>query len=413
MNISINEKKYLRDLAKRVSEIAALPIINERREKWKKHNDLHSNYPLSLVFPEGSWGEILPNSSFKCISDVARNIENQLKQRIYTFEHFHDDSVINNKWYINKANWSHTGWGMTPKIIPSTTANGAWHFDPVIKKTSDLKKLKFPEPIVNEHADKEFEYFQEVFGDFLDVEITGIKHISFHLMSEYTDLRGLEEVMMDMYEEPEMLHDAMSFMTEGYKRLLKQYDKMNLFSLNNDNTYHSTGGNGFTEQLPQKNFNPDKIRYSDMWASAEAQQMALVGPKQHSEFVLEYEKQLLESFGLNGYGCCEDLTNKLDLVFEIPNIRRISISPWSDVKKCAEKMNADYIFSWKPDPSYIAFFNDKAIYDYIQKTLSIAKEHGTILEIILKDTHTCQNEPERFDKFTKITKELIQKEFGN
>ena len=43
-------------------------------------------------------------------------------------------------------------------------------------------------------------------------------------------------------------------------------------------------------------------------------------------------------FGLNAYCCCEDLTNKIDYSFEIPNLRRISISPWADVDKCAERL---------------------------------------------------------------------------
>ena len=42
----------LRDLAKRVREIAALPIMQERRERWLRHNQLKAERPMILVFPE-------------------------------------------------------------------------------------------------------------------------------------------------------------------------------------------------------------------------------------------------------------------------------------------------------------------------------------------------------------------------
>ena len=111
---------------------------------------------------------------------------------------------------------------------------------------------------------------------------------------------------------------------------------MNLLSLNNDSTYHNSGGNGYTDELPTPGFDPDRVRLCDMWGSAEAQEMAQVSPEMHAEFVLQYEKRLLGPFALTGYGCCEDLTRKMDDVFTIPNIRRISIAPSADVAACAE-----------------------------------------------------------------------------
>ena len=212
--------------------------------------------------------------------------------------------------------------------------------------------------------------------------------------------------MLDMYENPGMLHDAMAFLEEGHKHILKQYLDLNLLSLNNDGTYHNSGGNGYTDELPMPGFDPDCVRLCDMWGSAEAQEMAQVSPEMHAEFILEYEKRLLEPFALTGYGCCEDLTRKLDYVFTIPNIRRISISPWADVDICAGKLQDKYIFSWKPMPAHlVGEFNTQLIRDYIRHALDVTK--GSVLEMILKDTHTCEHHPERFDEWTRIARELI------
>ncbi len=404
--ITPKDRTILRDLARHVANIASLPIIAERRELWKKHNSLQSVRPMILIFPEGSWGELLPHSTLKCQDEKARGIEWNLRSRIYYHEHFLDDTVIEKEWIVSKV-IHNSGWGIQARHIPSTEARGAWHFDPVIKEPADLKKLKMPEITYDEKASKDkLTEAQELFGDILDVKQKGVSHISFHIMNQYTGLRGLEEVMLDMYENPGMLHDAMAFFEEAHKRILQRYVDLNLLSLNNDNTYNNTGGNGYTDELPAPGFDPDRVRLCDMWGSAEAQEMAQVSPKMHAEFILQYEKRLLEPFALTGYGCCEDLTRKLDDVFTIPNIRRISIAPEADVDICAERLGDKYIFSWKPQPSHlVGEFDAEFIRSYIKHTLDVTK--NCAVEMVLKDTHTCEHHPERFDQWTQIARKLI------
>ncbi|MBM4033450.1 MAG: hypothetical protein FJ291_16930, partial [Planctomycetes bacterium] len=369
MPIRVTEKRVLRDLARRVAEVASLPIMAERRAMWKRHNSLQRVKPMILVFPEGSWGELVPDPALKCKDEKARKIEWQLRSRLYYHERLHDDMVIEKEWVVGKA-IKHTGWGLEPKNIPSTAPRGAWKFDPVLKSHDDLKKLTFPQVGHDERATaRALEEAQELFGDILDVKLKGISHISFHPMALYTRLRGLDEAMMDMAAEPKLVHDAMAFFEEGYRRTIQQYEWLNLLSLNNDATYHSSGGNGYTDELPKPGFDPARVRPCDMWASAEAQELALVSPEMHEEFALQYERRLLTPFGLNGYGCCEDLSRKLGRVLTIPNIRRVSISPFADVARSAERLGAKAIFSWKPHPSHlVGEFDAARLRAYVQHT---------------------------------------------
>jgi hypothetical protein len=227
-------------------------------------------------------------------------------------------------------------------------------------------------------------------------------------MALYTRLRGLDEAMMDMAAEPELVHDAMAFFEDGYRRTVQQYEWLNLLSLNNDSTYHSSGGNGYTDELPKPGFDPARVRPCDMWASAEAQELALVSPDMHEEFALQYERRLLAPFGLNGYGCCEDLSRKLDHVLTIPNIRRVSISPFADVGRSAEKLGERAIFSWKPHPSHlVGEFDAARLRAYIQHACEATR--GCIVEIILKDTHTCEHHPERFTRWTEVAREVAER----
>jgi len=211
MSMNHKDQTILRDLAKQVVEIADLPIMAERREMWKRHNRLERVRPMILVFPEGAWRELLPESTLECKDGNARGIERNLRMRLYYPQHLHDDTVIEKEWIVHKV-VTLTGWGLTASQVSSTVPTGAWGFDSVIKTPKDLKKLKFPEVRYDEETtQRNFEDVGNIFGDILDVKLKGISRISFHLMNIYTKFRGLEQVMWDMSENPAMLHDAMAF----------------------------------------------------------------------------------------------------------------------------------------------------------------------------------------------------------
>ena len=412
MPVTIEDRTILRNLARQVADIADMPIQGERRKPWIAHNNLQSHRPMILVFPEGSWEELLTDADLVCEGETARSIEWRLRNRIYYHDHFQDDTVIEKEWIVNKV-IHNTGWGLIPQQIPSPEKRGAWIFDPVIHKPEDLKKLHYPEITYDEvETHKRFTQMQDLFGDILEVRLKGVAHISYHLMQQYTYLRGLEQTMMDMVLNPGWLHDAIRFFMEGHQHVQSQYVALNLLSLNNDSTYHNSGGNGYTDQLPAPGFDPQKVRFIDMWGSAEAQELAGVSPKMHEEFSIQYEKQLLAPFGLTGYGCCEDLTRKLEDVLTIPKIRRISISPFADVDRSAEQLSDKAIFSWKPNPAHlVGQFDENRIRNYLQHAVEVALQNQCVLEMILKDTHTCEYHPERFDRWLMIAREIVTK-FG-
>jgi hypothetical protein len=407
MPVHSNDRRLLRDLAKRVAEAAGLPLMQVRREMWKRHNRLERVRPMVLVFPEGSWRELLPESALACEGEEARGIERQLRMRLYHHEHLCDDTVIEKEWIVPKVVHD-SGWGLEPRWKPSPDPTGARAFDPVINTPADLKKLAHPQITYDGAAtERHLADAQDLFGDVLDVKLKGVCRVAFCFMSVYTSRRGLEQVMMDMAADPNWVHDAMAFLQEGYQGLVRQYVEQNLLGLNNDGSYHSSGGVGYTDELPAVGFDRDRVRPCDMWASAQEQELAQVSPEMHAEFCMTYERPLLAQFGLNGYGCCEDLTRKMDDVLALPHMRRISIAPFADVDVCAEKLGCATIFSWKPHPSHlVGEFNADRIRQYIQHTVDVT--HDGIVEMILKDTHTCEHHPERFSEWTRIAREVAE-----
>jgi len=212
---------------------------------------------------------------------------------------------------------------------------------------------------------------------------------------------------MDMADDPEMVHAGMRRLMEGKLAWIEQLEALGVLSLNNRNDYVGSGGFGFTDELPADDFD-GHVRLRDLWGFCEAQTMSEVSPAMHEEFVLPYQLPILERFGLNCYGCCEPLHLKLDfLIARVPRLRRVSISPWADKRTSAEKLRGDVIFSWKPNPAPLAAINFPAeeVRADIRETVQVAAEHGCTLEIVLKDTHTCNRRPERFDQWTAIAME--------
>jgi hypothetical protein len=410
MEIDLHDRVILRDLAKAVADVAAHPEIAVRRKRWVEHNSLRSTAPMMLVFPEGSWEELILPENLHCEGENARVIEWELRQRLYTYDHFQDDSVIEAEWVVG-ANCKDTGWGMEPVKVPSSELRGAFRIEPVLHERADLKKLRHPDLIYDAQAhERELAQAHDLFGDILTIRRKGTAHLSYHLWSQYIHLRGETDFLTDFIDAPDIIHEAMAFFTEGHKRMLQQMIDLNLLSLNNDNTYHSSGGNGYTDELPAPGFDPNRVRPCDVWASAESQELAGVSPRMHREFAMRYERELLTPFGLTGYGCCEDLSRKLEDVVALPHMRRISISPFADVDSSAERLKGRAIYSWKPQPAHLAGrFDEAMLHGYIRHTLDICRANGCVLEIILKDTHTCEHHPERFDAWTEIAREEIER----
>jgi hypothetical protein len=403
------DKQILRELAKRVAEIASDEKQEEKRQLWYAHNSLKPVRPMVLCFPEGAWDELLPQSVLECQDPLARSWEWSLRARIYIAEHFCTDEVIGNTFSVGYV-YSDTGWGRSPSYIRSEAYKGAYKWDPPIKSYEDLQTLHYPEVQIDfQETERRLSLAHEIFDGILEVQLRTSFWWSMGLIGELALLRGLDQVMIDMCEAPEFVHSAMNFLAEGRLRWLKQLEELGVLSLNNGNHYVGSGGFGFTNELPAPDFN-GKVRLKDMWGFAEAQEAVGISPMMFDEFVLSYQVRILEHFGLNCYGCCEPVHNWLDLLIaKVPRLRRVSVSPWCDRKIAAEKLGDKFIYSWKPHPICVSgtTFDPDWIRRYIRETLEIAK--GCVVEIILKDTHTCHNQPWRFDVWTKIAMEEAER----
>jgi len=402
-----SERTIIRDLAKRVAELAARPEQEEKRRLWYAQNALRAPRPLVFCSPEGAWVELIPENSLACENAPAREIERDLRMRIYAQEHFADDQVCDRVYRVRYAAET-PSWGLGPEYHYSETERGSYVWDPPIKTRVDIDRLQTPTASVNgEATQRNLQFHQELLGDILEVQLHGDWWWSLGLVDEWARLRGITQMFLDMSDDPELMHAGMQRLLEGKLAWLESLERQGLLGLNNGNGYVGSGGFGFTEELPRAGFD-DTARLADLWGFCEAQTFSEVGPAMHEEFGLRYQLPILERFGLNCYGCCEPLHLKLDLLLrQVPRLRRVSISSWADKRLSAEKLEKRAIYSWKPNPAYVAAvdFDPELVRRDLRETIGICREHGCALEIILKDTHTCNHQPWRLDVWTRIAAE--------
>jgi hypothetical protein len=405
-NFEINNKdrQILSELAKRVAEIAAQPLENEKMKLWTRHNELEPVRPLIFCDPENGWSEIITREQLKCEGELAQNWEQILRKEIFWGESMGDDRVIEAFFNIPYV-YEETDWGMQ-EVKTGGDNGGAYHWDAPLKDYRDMVKLRFPEITVDyKRTEEMFQLAKEVVGDSLTVRIKGVWWWTLGLTWTLVKLRGLEQIMYDMYDYPDDLHKLMAFIRDGHLKKLDFLQEKGLLSLNNDGTYVGSGGFGWINQLPSKDYEGTKVRTKDMWGFCESQETSQVSPEMFDEFVFPYQLPILERFGLNCYGCCEALNKRWDIIKRTPGLRRVSVSPWSDLEDMADKLQDRYVYSLKPNPAYLAVPEiDKEL---IRKGLKEAFRNtlNCRVEVIMKDNNTICNNPQNVIEWCKIARE--------
>jgi len=398
-----NDRAILRRLAHKVAELASRQIEDEKRRLWYDHNDLKPTRPLVFCDPENGWNEIIPTTELVCRSPLAREWEWRLRREVFWGARMRDDRVIEPYFDISHV-FTESGWGLVEQKIGGEHG-GAYSWEPALKSYDDIGLLRFPEITVDYAKTRHRLYLaHETFDGLLKVRLKTFWSWSLGMTWTLANLRGLEQLHYDMVDRPDDLHRLMTFLRNGTAARLKFLEENELLTLNNDGSYVGSGGFGWTHALPAEGFD-GKVRRSDLWALSESQETVGISPHMFAEFILPYQISLLEGFGLTCYGCCEPLDKRWQYVKEIPHLRRVSVSPWSNREVMAEHLQDRYVYSMKPNPADLAmeYFDPDGIRERMRRDLQVTK--GCHVEVIMKDCHTICNDPDRVVEWTRIARE--------
>ena len=407
---SINpaERQALRRLAGQVAELAARPVEDEKRKLWTAHNALQPTRPVIFCDPENGWNEIILPAHLECDGVLGRWWEMRLRKEIFWGAQMGDDYTIVPCFDSPHV---HTGgledWGLKETVIGGDHG-GSYVWQSPIRSAEDLKRLRLPQVLVDHAATQRLaDLATETFGDLLTVRVKTNWWWTLGMTMKLAHLRGLEQTMLDLVDNPDLIHALMAILRDGTMRLLDNLESEGLLSLNSDGSYIASGGLGWCSELPQPDF-AGQVRLRDMWGFGESQETVGVSPAMFAEFIFPYQLPILERFGLNCYGCCEPLDKRWRVVQHIPRLRRVSVSAWANVAAMAEQLGDRYIFSWKPSPTDLAMpFDEARIRARLRDTFRVTR--GCRVEAIMKDNNTIGGDPSRAINWCRVAREEAER----
>ena len=408
-----SDRLVLRELAQRKLSISNDARNLEKKASWLSMGDGNLTRPLILAEDGGVCDKRKPcEPAQRCHDEWAREIERGLLWEIWRFEALDDDYVV--EPFMNLA-WAVTispNFGVE-KVVHTveagdTMTSRSWDA-PIKNIKEEFHKLRHRAFSVDrEKTSRQKGQLEETFDGILPVRMRGSFWWTFGLTIQAIDLIGLEPLMLFMYDDPEGLHQLLSFLKDDNLALADWAEREGLLTLNNDNQYVGSGTHGYTKILPAADFPGEgAARKKDLWLLLESQETVGVGPDLYREFIYPYHKEIAERFGMIYYGCCEPLHTRWNVLKELPRLKACSIAPLCDQEFMAEALRGDYIYSRKPNPTLISTqsFDEDLIRKDLRKTIDLAIRHGCRLELIMKDVHTLNNEPERLARWVRLARE--------
>lgn len=304
-----------------VYEIASTPSQQALREFWKRFYVFQEPEKVPVTVGHSRW--MYAEQLGIDLVQMFRNAETHLRSTLMMMkaqrQWFQDDGLVGatfGSWNLVDHISAHISlyfgppfdtsmFGVEPVFAKDKDpVNGK----PILKTSDDLDELHYPDfyksgmmPLAHEF----YEYITKRVNDKLEVMfprfIMGPWGIAWAL-------RGLENLLVDTYRRPDFVHKLMNFITESRIRWEKERE-------------------GFLgSRIHHPHVDSDEV------------DCGVISPRIYKEFILPYEKRLADFYGgeIFYYHSCGNLTPILDSVTSIPGLKRLEISPWTDLKKAAE-----------------------------------------------------------------------------
>ena len=412
-----NQKKYIRDIAKQFNEYCESDANQKLIQKFKDVNSLKlcGSPTISAMLPGELTGEYYRKSAERLCrgknspisgDPVFSGVESHIAWLMGRVN-FGDDWPISNKIHTGR-HYRATPWMDAMKSVTMGENNTSVKFEPCLVEYSDFKKMKAPELLIDrESADSKYEQINDVLGDILPV-VKGAPYFTAHgwgdaMIDQYFQMRGNEQTYYDLVDAPEFVHEVMEFLTQGQLKLIKQIESEGLLVLNNLDMQIGSSSKGFCDELPGSDYDPARVVAKNLWGFSQAQEFEGISDKMLEEFILPYQARVINQFGLSLYGCCDAMDARIKSVEKyIKNLRMLSISPATNHEIAAPICEGKYVYAWKPQPTNVAFFDEKSIREEAGRVFGLTKK--CCISVILVDVYSY-DDPECFDKWLKIMRE--------
>jgi hypothetical protein len=224
------------------------------------------------------------------------------------------------------------------------------------------------------------------------------------------DLMGMENMFCSMMAEPAEFHELMRLITDDLIRCLRWQEENGLLVPHNGNDYIGSASYCFSDELPGAVY--EGFGSKDTWGHLNGECSIGISPEQYSEFLYPYLERLAVEHGLIYYGCCEPVHSYWDKnLSRLPNLRKISISPWCDEEFMGERLaGRGVIYSRKPFPNFIGIgseFDEDAFAASIKKSAAVVKGRCKA-EFIFRDIFTLYGNLGKTRRAVDITRGIAE-----
>ena len=426
-NLPQTERVYLRQLAARQAEIAALPLMEQRKQMWYALNDAHPGARPPVVIETWTFDrDFMPASIFSCQSPTGREIETQLLRNIRNHELIDDDKVTPNTfdigWFTEEDEFGVT---IEREAIPDAdeVVTGFRFFHPIHDLERDLSKLKpFTLRVDRPKTFAWQAFLTDLLGDLLPVEIRTGCHVSTMLTNRVVELMGMEAFFTAMYDQPDAVHRLMAYLRDNALRRMHWLESEGLLRLNNGNEDSFGSSFNFTTRLPTSPPVPlperrgeekrgELIRLSDTWGCSNSQETVGISPRMFREFCFPYYRDVVEPMGLLYYGCCEPAHPFWNEISRLPHLKKVSISRWCNQQFMGDALRGtEIVFSRKPDPNFLSVdthLDEDAWAAHIRETLAATR--SVFVEFIIRDVYTLHGNLNNARRAVEIARREIER----
>jgi len=398
--ITEKDKQRLRDLAKHQSELANSERNRQLYKDWEIHGKTDNTGRPMITIELGTFsGDFIPQL-MQCESEQARNLEWHLLSSVFPFENFGDDTIVSD--YIGCIE----EYGIQPfgiNVERENTDGLGYHF---ISKIHDLAEdfHKLGKSPMYKYFNKErYDFANETVGDILPVKMIGNPR-SVGLLQNIVCIMDMEDMYAAMLDEPELFHKMCDMLTNDHIEAIDRTEAEGLLRATNGEIHLGQGTMCFTDDLPKEGTG---LKSSDIWIYMDAQEAEGISAATYHEFFYPYMKRISDKFGLLSYGCCEGVDRFWNDLATLPNLRKLSISAWTDEDVIGEALQGrKTVYHRKPAPQFIGvdrILNEDAVRASIKKTVQCAK--GLTLEFSQRDVYTVHNDVKKVARFVEIIRE--------
>lgn len=403
-----NDILVLKTLARQYWYIANQEHNHERRILHRAVNDLKMIRPVVIV-DDVPWKELNINNELTvlCVDQDFQEVETYMRQTLYRYKYLRGDMIVRPYIPIEKIiRRGGIGVAIDENIKQDNKDSSivSHHYKDQFEDCEGIDKLH-NDTITYDEEETNRKYYKvaNVIGDIVPIRKVGVNYATYVQWDNIGEFRGVEPLLVDLIVEPDFSHRLMAKITDIVIDRNEQLRKMGLFD-SDPESLHCTP-TLCSDLHPEL----DNMDNKNIWGRAAAQVFSSVSKAMHDEFDITYMKKALQGYGHVYYGCCEQLDQKIDIVEKLPNLRKISISPWANVSVASEIIGGKYVLACKPNPALVAVGNvDKALVrKEICEIMDTCYKYGCSFDMVIKDISTVNHRPENLIEWEKIVMDIV------